>query len=47
MKLTKTLSTAALAAAMLLCPMGSQAAQPGAFTVGKGNVIKDGKDCVI
>ena len=36
MKLTKTLSTAALAAAMLLCPMGSQAAKPGDFTVGKG-----------
>ena len=47
MKLTKTLSTAALAAAMLLCPMGSQAAKPGDFTVGKGTFLLDGKPFVV
>ena len=47
MKLTKTLSMAALAAAMLLCPMGSQAAKPGDFTVGKGTFLLDGKPFVV
>ncbi len=47
MKLTKTLSTAALAATMLLCPMGAQAAKPGDFTVGKGTFLLDGKPFVV
>lgn len=48
MKLSKTLSAAALAAMMLLCPAPSQAASgSGDFTVGKGTFLLNGKPFVV
>ena len=47
MKLTKTLSTVALAAALMLCPTNGQAAKTGDFSVGKGTFLLNGKPFVV